>query len=61
MDFQRLQFNKKDRYPVTDTSTQISALEWNALGQKVRELDGIRISFDECPWDKNEYGEYPIE
>ena len=38
MDFDELQFNKKDRFAVTDSETQISAGEWNALGNKVREV-----------------------
>lgn len=39
MEFDNLQFNKKDRFAVTDPETQISAAEWNALGKKVREMD----------------------
>lgn len=39
MEFDNLQFNKRDRHPVTDAETQISADEWNALGKKVREMD----------------------
>lgn len=64
MEFDNLQFNKRDRHPVTDSETQISAEEWNALGKKVREisLNGGGTGADltvESSWDETEYTEYP--
>lgn len=46
MDFYEINFNKKNRRPITETTYQIDAAEWNALGKKVRDIhdmitDGI--------------------
>lgn len=69
MDFYEINFNKKNRRPITETTYQIDAAEWNALGKKVRDIDmngggggGTGSGFVvESSWDEKEYEEYPIE
>lgn len=45
MDYNEINFHKINRRPVTDTSYQLAAEEWNALGAKINEhqeaLDNI--------------------
>lgn len=66
MDFYEINFNKKNRRPITETTYQIDAAEWNALGKKVSEIDSRNNENDkdgfslEASWDNNEYSEYPI-
>lgn len=68
MDFYEINFNKKNRRPITETTYQIDAAEWNALGNKVKEIAlngggggaGAEILV-ESSWDETEYTEYPIE
>lgn len=66
MDFYEINFNKKNRRPITETTYQIDASEWNALGKKVSEIDSRNNENDkdgfslEASWDNNEYSEYPI-
>ena len=38
MNFNEINFNKKNRRPVTDTMYQIDAAEWNALGAEVSRI-----------------------
>lgn len=68
MDFYEINFNKKNRRPITETTYQIDAAEWNALGKKVRDISlngggggtgaGLMV---ESSWDEKDYTEYPIE
>ena len=39
MNYDEINFHKINRRPVTDTTYQIAAEEWNALGAKVSEMD----------------------
>lgn len=39
MNYNEINFSKINRRPVTDTTYQIAAEEWNALGAKVSDLD----------------------
>lgn len=44
MDYNEINFNKQNRRPVTDTTYQIAAEEWNALGGEIdRQGDVIEI------------------
>lgn len=44
MDYNEINFNKQNRRPVTDTTYQIAAEEWNALGDEIeRQGDVIEI------------------
>lgn len=69
MDFYEINFNKKNRRPITETTYQIDAAEWNALGKKVMDIDmngggggGTGSGFVvESSWDETEYEEYPIK
>ena len=66
MNFNEINFNKKNRRPITETTYQIDAAEWNALGAKVKEIEasggGVGVSeitIADCHWDDNEYNEQP--
>ena len=63
MDFYEINFNKKNRRPITETTYQIDAAEWNALGAKIKEIDvcGGSGFILEDTWDKKEYSESPTE
>lgn len=68
MDFYEINFNKKNRRPITETTYQIDAAEWNALGKKVRDIaingggGGVGAGLmAESSWDEKEYEEYPTE
>lgn len=44
MNYNEINFNKQNRRPVTDTTYQIAAEEWNALGDEIeRQGDVIEI------------------
>ena len=62
MNFAEINFNKKNRRPVTETTYQIDADEWNALGSEVIRLGsqggGSNIVI-EAAWDTNEYSDVP--
>lgn len=63
MDFEKINFNKKNRRPITETTYQIDAAEWNALGAKVKSIaEGSGVDSNIIiaeSWDNNEYSEYP--
>lgn len=64
MNFNDINFNKKNRRPITETTYQIDAAEWNALGAKIKEIEvggGGSGFILEDTWDKKEYSESPTE
>ena len=63
MNFSEINFKKRNRRPVTETTYQIDANEWNALGKEVSRLgDVMELGGDmdtEDAWDKKEYPDMP--
>ncbi len=62
MKFEQINFNKRNRRPVTETTYQIAAEEWNALGEEIRNIEtAIDTSswLTEPSWDENEYDDTP--
>ena len=62
MNYKEINFNKKNRRPVTDTTYQIDANEWNALGAEVDRIGAIQLTgniITDDAWDENEYPDVP--
>ena len=51
MNYNEINFNKKNRRPVTDTTYQIDAAEWNALGAEVTRLASQGGSGSSLPYE----------